>query len=54
MEEPGGNETNTELHEAVFNNDLKTVSALLRSAGREISMLAAETCRAATLLSTWP
>ena len=32
MEEPGGNETNTELHQAVFNNDLKTVSALLRSA----------------------
>ena len=32
MQEPGGNEINTELHQAVFNNDLKTVSALLRSA----------------------
>ena len=32
MEEPGGSEINTELHQAVFNNDLKTVSVLLRSA----------------------
>ena len=32
MEEPAGNEINTELHEAVFNNDLKTLLVLLRTA----------------------
>ena len=32
MEEPAGNEINTELHQAVFNNDLKTLLVLLRTA----------------------
>jgi len=36
MEEPGGTEVNTELHQAVFNNDLKSLSCLLRTVSIDV------------------